>query len=467
MKVRLTRTVKLHQSVIKKTLDILLPHIGPMEFFEERRPLMFEKDNFSWEEFFTLCSDYRKDNSFVEDDYLVVLTELRNEANWFSTFSLSGENTIFIHATDWENYIYCEPFFPISYQILENILGSIVYKRLGEQFWTLVHDEPIGCISDMCGWKTDVTFKLRTADICPTCLKALQETTVNDLITQSIEIFESLRKKMLFNNNLQKPLSFEQNLPFTVAITKRKLSTTLEPFRKLLMLIDHFDCIVRTSVLMIAHLSKGKDELESFILNNRLSERPSLGNWVDALAVLSNETINFDWGFQLPRDFSIKMKQVIQLANDNKITYIRNEQRGHGYIDCQDSGYKKTFQECLPAIEEMEKLLSPLFYRFKYYNVVSHNRISGKKFTICTFNLSGSNPAFLEEEVIASFNDIEEIPMENHVYLVSPDNKKWIDLDPYFKYGECDICHHNRLLMFDGIYMLDPYIGHRFEKHNL
>ncbi|MCY7293194.1 MAG: hypothetical protein LH615_13535, partial [Ferruginibacter sp.] len=255
MKVRLTRTVKLHQSLLKNTLDILLPHVGPMQFFEERRPLMLQNDNFAWDEFFSLCSQYRLENLFEDEDYLIVLTELRNEANWFSTFSLSGENTVFIHASDWENYIFCEPSFPIAYQIVENILGSIVYKQQGEKFWSLVHNEPLGCISDMCSWKTDITFKLRTADICPTCLKALSEATDNEQITQSIEIFESLRKKMLFNNILQKPLSFEQNLPFTVAITKRKLSTTLEPFRKLLMLIDHFDCIVRTAVLMIAHLS--------------------------------------------------------------------------------------------------------------------------------------------------------------------------------------------------------------------
>ncbi len=36
------------------------------------------------------------------------------------------------------------------------------------------------------------------------------------------------------------------------------------------------------------------------------------------------------------------------------------------------------------------------------------------------------------------------------------------DLEPYFKYTECNLCHHNRLLISDGIYILDPYIGHRF-----
>ena len=80
--------------------------------------------------------------------------------------------------------------------------------------------------------------------------------------------------------------------------------------------------------------------------------------------------------------------------------------------------------------------------------------------------MSGCNTAFIEEDVIASFNKIDDIPIENHFYLVSPDDSKWFDLYPYFKYGECNICHHNRLLIFDGDFMLDPYIGHRFKNIN-
>jgi hypothetical protein len=65
---------------------------------------------------------------------------------------------------------------------------------------------------------------------------------------------------MLFNKALQKPMSFEDNLPFNVVITIRKPGTTLEPFRKMLMLIDHFDSIVRTAVLMLAGLTKTKEQ---------------------------------------------------------------------------------------------------------------------------------------------------------------------------------------------------------------
>lgn len=463
MNIRIIRTVKLNQNILKKVVAELLPVNGPMTFIEERVTLKFQEDEFKWSIFFDKCTVYRQENHIAEDDFLVVLTELRNESNWFSSFSTKGERTIFIHASDWENYIYSEPEFPIAYEVIANVLQSLSYKKLGENIFQYIHKEPIGCLNDMCGWKADITFKLRTGDICTDCLTLLSSIIEEDILKHSITIFESLRKKMLFNKAWQKPMSFEENLPFTIAITKRKLGTTLEPFRKMLMLIDHFDSIVRTTVLMLAGLTQTKLQMEEFLKERKLHHLPSLGNWVDAVAALAKLNAQQFPELQLPRDFSSKVQQVVQLANDNKITFIRNEKRGHGYIDCQDSNYKELFAQCIVAVENIEQLLSPLFYRFNYYHTISLKRVEGNKFKVIAHLLSGSNPAFIEQEILTEFDKIENLPIEDRFYLVTPDLKRWIDLNPYFKYGECNLCHHNRLLVYDGIYMLDPYIGHRFK----
>jgi hypothetical protein len=463
MNIRITRTVKLHQNILKRVIAELLPINGPMTFIEERTPLFFQVDKFEWDTFFEKCTEYRQSNQFNENDFLIVLTELRNNANWFSSFSMTGERTIFIHASDWENYIYSEPEFPIAYEVVANVLQSESFKKIGNDVFKYVHEDPIGCINDMCGWKPDITLKLRTGDICPDCLSVFSTIIQKEIIEQSVSIFESLRKRMLFNKAWQKPMSFEENLPFTIAITKRKLGTTLEPFRKMLMLIDHFDSIVRTTVLMLTGLTQTKQQMEEFLKERNLHLLPSLGNWVDALAVLAKLNAENFPELQLPRDFSSKVQEVIRLANDNKITYIRNEKRGHGYIDCQDSSYKELFSQCIIAVENIEQLLSPLFYRFNYYHTINLKRVEGNKFKVIAHLLSGSNPAFIEKEIITEFEKIEDLPIEDRFYLVTPDLKKWIDLNPYFKYGECNVCHHNRLLVYDGIYMLDPYIGHRFQ----
>ena len=463
MKIRITRTVKLHQDILKRTIGELLPINGPMVFTEEKKPIMFETDRYNWDDFFDACRKYRISNNFEDKEFLIVLTELKNYRNYFSAFDESGERNIFIHSSDWENYIYSEPEFPIAYEVLANILQSISYKNVGKDFNNYIHGDSIGCVNDMCGWKIDITFKLRTGDICPDCLSLFSRFVDKEIITQTIDIFESLRKKMLHNAAWQKPMSFEENLPFSIAITKRKLGTTLEPFRKMLMLIDHFDSILRTSVLIIAGLTKSKGEMTSFLVDRKLHFHPSLGNWVDALAFLAKENAQKFPELQLPRDFSNKVKEVIRIANEHKITQIRNEKRGHGYIECHDSSYKSHFMQCLAPIDEIEKLLSPLFYRFKYYHIISLSRKEGKQFSVIAHNISGSNVAFFEKEIITEFENIEDLPIEDRFYLVTPDLKKWIDLNPYFIYGNCKECDHNRVLVYDGVYMLDPYIGHRFE----
>jgi len=193
MKVRLAKTVHLHSNVVKSTYELLLPSIGTMQFVEEKNPIIYYTENFRWDEFFAKCTEYRSTNSFNDDDFLIVLTELKNEKNWFSKYSDQGERTIFIHTGEWESYIYCEPYYPIAYEIIENIFQSLAYQKYGKRLKKYFHKEAIGCINDMCYLKVDITLKLRTGDICPTCLKLISEVAEESHINQAIEILERLR----------------------------------------------------------------------------------------------------------------------------------------------------------------------------------------------------------------------------------------------------------------------------------
>lgn len=467
MNVRITRTVGfVNKKLISKAIVTLLPHEGPLVFREEQRPIMFEESPFIWSDFFAACRNYREQHNIHDDDFLVVITELANSKNWFSGFSMDGERNIFVQGTEWENYIYAEPVYPVVYDILSNIIRSLAARALGEaeDIVRFAHQDTIGCMNDYCDWKPDVTYKLRTADICPDCQNRMQRFISQDLLNQTVSVFEDIRKKMVFTSSLQKPMTFEQKLPFPVAITKRKMSIVSEPFRKLLLLIDHFDSLIRTAVLMIAALTKNEEEMEQFLADKRLAVHPSLGSWIDALAVLAKENRTRFLDLNLPKDFSTRVASVVALENDQKITAMRNEKRGHGYIECHDSGYITTFEEAINPISDIERLLTPLFYKFKYYHVISTSRIGGKRFSVFARSLSGSNPVFEEEKFEVIIENIEDIPIDGKVYLVSNNSQKWVSMDPYFEYGECPECKHNRLLIYDGIYMLDPYIGHRFKR---
>ena len=165
----------------------------------------------------------------------------------------------------------------------------------------------------------------------------------------------------------------------------------------------------------------------------------------------------------LPPDFSRKVKKVVQLENESKIVLIRNEMRGHGYIECDDEGYEQEYAELLPVLEEMEESLSPLFERFHYYFVRKTNHKGEGEYGIHHVLLSGDNPAFLETESSVSFELARDVPKWNKCYLVTPDKKQWTCLDPYLKFGICPECKHPRVLVYDGDVYLDPFVGHRVE----
>jgi len=52
---------------------------------------------------------------------------------------------------------------------------------------------------DFCEEKREIILKLRTADICPDCLKIIQEKRVpHQLINYTLNLFDSIRKQMLY-----------------------------------------------------------------------------------------------------------------------------------------------------------------------------------------------------------------------------------------------------------------------------
>lgn len=464
MKVHLSRTTKFPSGELSKITELLQREAGPMEFVLTPRPILFETDFFAWDDLFSEIEKYRTSQNIPDQDFVVCVTDLKNDQNWFSACDPSGKNNVFVDGADWDYFVYAERKYPIAFEVVLNILQRKMFTNFNDLLSSpYLHDPAIGCISDMCSNKTEIGLKMRTADICNDCIQALDE-VIGDrqLLEQTVTILESLRRGMIHSRVFMKPLSFEERLPFSVAITKRRMGMTTQPFRKFLMMIDHFDSVIRTAVIMLSALySRSGFDSAAFFQNNKLLVRPSLGIWVKALANLSSHSVDPDL-FSLPPDFSERLLQVISLEAESKIVRIRNEKRGHGYIECGDVGYEQELANLLPVLHDIEQMIAPLFERFHYYFVGKLDRI-GKNFNIHHVDLSGSNPAFLETTSLVRFESIDEIPESMKCYLVTPDKKQWTSLDPYIKFGTCPECDHYRLLIQDGGVYIDPFIGHRVQ----
>lgn len=223
MKVHLIRAVEMDQDQYDQVNEVLQSQPGPLSFkcypkgievkprqqFQELvESWVKQEDDFAvgedfaghatWEEFFLACNDFRREHKLAEEDFVVLLTPQPNLVNWFSAFE-EHTNNIFIHTDEWEEeYLHCSPVYPVSYLVMSQVLQKSLYENV-EVNLEHAHQQPIGCINDICGNKRQIIFKLRTADICPICMEFIKEAGIRaDLINQAFAVFEAVRKEMLF-----------------------------------------------------------------------------------------------------------------------------------------------------------------------------------------------------------------------------------------------------------------------------
>ena len=169
-----------------------------------------------WETLFAKCNNYRLRRGVNNDEFVILLTEISNDKNWFASLDEKMPTNGFIHTSDWNHFIKCNDAFPIAYEVIALLLQKHMFNDYDE-LRTSVHIDPIGCVNDMCLEKKDIKLKLRTADICADCMNKLKVKLSFAEIHQALNIMESLRVKMLFSQN------FKQNVPLSkLVIDDRK-----------------------------------------------------------------------------------------------------------------------------------------------------------------------------------------------------------------------------------------------------
>jgi hypothetical protein len=196
-----------HVKVIKKTDDDFDQMKPPPIQFEEVRCLSIKSEYmldppeikaYEWDQFFKVAEKFRKLKKLSNDDHVFVFTYKGNKQNWFVGSQKDGLRNYFIHLVYWEHFILSEPTFPVAYHVASTILKSEAWGSL-ENYLPYTHDQPKGCISDMCWDKRDIVLKLRTADLCPECWEKIVSSKVDRfLLNQVLKIFDSVRTQLLF-----------------------------------------------------------------------------------------------------------------------------------------------------------------------------------------------------------------------------------------------------------------------------
>ncbi len=245
MKVHLIKTPEYDIEDFREAIDFLNSFDGPLKFISS--DYEFDKNEFyflsynlfpyhnfkypsnqtaikfdankgnplSWRELFSLCVFYRQHSKIENDDFVVLLTKRKNALNWFS--AADDSKNIFVHTVEWENYTKINSKYPIAYQVIENIMQSLMNVDIINIPNKYVHEPSIGCMNDFCINKESIIIKLQTGNICPDCADKIIEEKIDDnLLNQVYEIFNGIRNELSFKQRFRKkidpvPIIVEKN----------------------------------------------------------------------------------------------------------------------------------------------------------------------------------------------------------------------------------------------------------------
>lgn len=215
MKVYITATPDIKSDFINSVIDFLKSegdtidfiNLGQMdyiklEYVNKKFKYKEKVKNLSFTEFFKLINYYRTLYKLEKDDFLILLTNISNNQEWYSAFQ---KKNIFVNCSELEGVLGDKLVYGISYQCIENIFQSLINldinKYLSEPN---IHMQPLGCINDYCEEESQVLIKLRTGDICDSCYKRALKYNVDELIlNQIIQTCEKIRKEFVVTQRIR------------------------------------------------------------------------------------------------------------------------------------------------------------------------------------------------------------------------------------------------------------------------
>ena len=138
-----------------------------------------------------------RNNSMV-----VMLTNWANPNNFFAVPDLFGRQCGFIQINHFVTHRMAAPHLPIAYELISMGIRHFAFSNL-PIFLKHLHLESIGCMNDFYGRVEEMNRKLRSADICDTCLQRIREADVPfGVMQQLMEVFEKVRSYQLNLRNV-------------------------------------------------------------------------------------------------------------------------------------------------------------------------------------------------------------------------------------------------------------------------
>lgn len=281
----------------------------------------------TWESLFKRCRKYRLEKNIPSADFIILLTELNNEPNWFSASDLKGDNNLFIHTDQWDVYDFHESRFPVAYLVVTGVLLKMAFETY-QQLQQQIHHVPQGCISDFCENKREITLKMRTADICPSCMEVIKEKIEDKTILgQCYRIMDHLQSQLRFRQRFD---VFQQ--PSRILITPRNepiqfldidgSQLRLSPIQKALYILF----LENPQGIFFNRMEEHKDRLSE--IYDQVGHNFTLANKANTLNDLTDPTEN-------------SLSSTLSKIRRKLITHLGEELAEHYIIDGPNGEAKK------------------------------------------------------------------------------------------------------------------------------
>lgn len=432
------------KSIARKAIDWFDNFPGPVTAHLNRAvDLTKNKDGkLLWDDIFHAMNALRSEAEIQSDHFVFLITKTPNELNWFAACDISKPRNRFGHSGDYSWVTSAPDHAIIAHYIIGAIFSALITES-GidcEEVW---HESLRGCFFDHCAEKWELGIKFRTADICGDCMEILKFSGATDqLMKQVTDVREAIRKLSINTSQyLDREAPFN-DWPFPVAITRHKIVQSLEPTHRFMLMLDHFDSLIRYFYFA------------NEIINDRepqIVERPSLGWWVQRLSHSLNARES--------------LMEVVRIAEKEKVVKLRNELKGHGWSPHSPESYIEESARLETIIGSIEKILNPFFEKHRLVVPRMIRMDSAGDFIAEADILTGSNILHPREIIHFQGNPRDSgIRSPNLVYLADREMRHFKPISPFIMSTFCPACAHPRILVSDGgESYIDVFMGHRVE----
>jgi hypothetical protein len=254
---------------------------------------------------------------------------------------------------------------------------------------------------------------------------------LDDLLRQTVAIMEESRPLALNTSQFRRSLPQFERWPFPVAVTRHKVTQATNPLLRLMLLLDHFDSMIRYFYLTREILSDRVPVIDP---------RPSLGWWLNQLAQsLKGEK---------------RYREVVSISLRENVVALRNERRGHGWMSANPEAYHADAENLERIIGLLEAELGPFFHAHRLV-IPRMTEPNGRVYTAKGESLIGSHLLHPPLDVTLK-SDPLSVGLTRMNAFTSP--------RPFIRSAICPTCHHPRILITDGgDCFIDVFMGHRVQ----